>query len=93
MKRFPGSTRCHVEEHYGAWIVTFYRGREASNLLLQTDYDRASFAVSCGAVKAPHDWDGRPSKLPDPQEFYGLDCSTIEYCSDEYRDIADVVYK
>jgi hypothetical protein len=79
-----GFVPCSVETHYGAWLVTFDSGE---TLLLQTDWDQAAFAVSCGAIDAPEDWDGCPSKLgPDWASF---DPSTIDACPDDYRDTAE----
>lgn len=82
----PGCVPCEVEEHCTAWLVTFEDGR---TLLLQTDYDQASFAVACGVVDSTPDWDGRPSTLPEPEQFYSLDCTDITHCPDCYLDIAE----
>lgn len=89
MRRHPGMTHCSVEEHCSAWLVAFYTGSRKTTLLLQSDYDQAAFAAACGKIKAGRDWDGRPSTLPDPEEFYGLDVSSIEYCPLEYKDMAE----
>jgi hypothetical protein len=78
--------RCEVEYHHGAWLVAFQDG---TDLLLQSDYDQAAFAVACGAVDAPRNWDGQPSTLPYPQQFYDMDCSDIYACPDCYHDIAE----
>src|SRR5438034_164158 len=51
---------CTVQETCGAWLITFPDGR---TLLLTMDYDRAGFAVHCGAIHASVDWDGRPELL------------------------------
>jgi len=78
-----GMAACSVETHFSAWLVTFDTGE---TLLLQTDYDQAAFAVNCGAIDAPENWDGLPSKLgPDWDSF---DPSTIGACPDDYRDMA-----
>jgi hypothetical protein len=74
-----GTAACSVETHYGAWLVTFDTG---VTLLLQSDYDQAAFAVSCGAIKAPENWDGSPSKLGDGWALF--DPSIIEACPREY---------
>src|SRR5262249_36783349 len=66
---------CSVEAYLSAWLVTFDDG---STLLLQSDYDQAAFAVACGAIQAPPDWDGLPSKLG---EAWGdFDASSIVEC-------------
>ena len=82
----PGHVACDVEEHHSAWLVTFDDG---CTLLLQSDYDQAAFAVSCGAVESTPGWDGSPSKLPDPQAFYDLDCSSITSCLEDYQAAAE----
>lgn len=79
-----GMVACSVETHYGAWLVTFDTGE---TLLLQSDYDQAAFAVHCGAIEAPDGWDGLPSKLG--EDWIGFDPSTINYCPDEYLDVAE----
>lgn len=79
-----GFVACSVEEHCCAWLVTFDDG---STLLLQTDYDQAAFAVACGAVQAPADWDGLPSKLR--EAWTEFDASSIEQCPDCYLDVAE----
>lgn len=84
---FPGATRCHCSYHYSALLVTFYEGRRKSTLLLQTDYDQASFAVSCGLIKSERDWDGIPSKLG--QAWLDCNLEDIDYCPDEYRGMAE----
>ena len=80
-----GMVACSVETHYGAWLVTFDNG---STLLLQSDYDQAAFAVNCGAIQAPSDWDGAPSKLP-ADSWACFDPSNINYCPDDYLDVAE----
>jgi hypothetical protein len=79
-----GMVPCEVETHFGAWLVTFDGGE---TLLLQTDYDQAAFAVSCGAIQAPAEWDGLPSKLG--KDWACFDPSTIDGCPDEYLDVAE----
>lgn len=75
--------KCTVAYHHSAYLVTFPDG---NSLLLQSDWDQASFAVSCGLVKAPDNWDGRPSGLGKAWE----DCemSDITECPDEYYEQA-----
>ena len=79
-----GMVPCSVETHFSAWLVTF---DDSSTLLLQSDYDQAAFAVHCGVVKAPADWDGLPSKLG--EDWVSLDPSTICWCPDDYLDAAE----
>jgi hypothetical protein len=78
-----GMIACSVETHFCAWLVTFDNG---DTLLLQSDYDQAAFAVSCGAIEAPPDWDGLPSKLG--EDWACFDPSTICCCPDEYLGVA-----
>lgn len=54
---------------------------------LQTDYSKSAFAVDCGLVKAPDDWDGLPSKLPD--DWYDVDFESITECPYDYYDSAE----
>ena len=61
-------------------------GTEGNTDFSQTDYDQAAFAVSCGAVQAPEDWDGLPSKLG--EDWVCFDHSTINQCPDEYVTVA-----
>lgn len=79
-----GMVACTVETHFTAWLVTFDNG---ASLLLQTDWDQAAFAVACGAIDAPPDWDGCPSKLG--EAWADLDPSTIGECPDDYLDVAE----
>lgn len=81
-----GFVGCDVKTHFSAWHVTFNDG---TSLLLQTDYDQAAFAVACGLVKPPADWDGAPSKLGD--EWLDLDPSLITGCPRDYLDLAEAV--
>ena len=76
---------CSVISHYGSYIVEFDNGK---SILLQTDYDQASFAVSCGLIKAPRDWDGLPSKLG--QAWIDCDMTDIQQCPEEYLENAEV---
>jgi hypothetical protein len=79
----PGMVPCTVESHYCAWLVTF---DDRSSLLLQSDYDQAAFAVNCGAIEAPADWDGQPSRLGSAWVDFDLDAITA--CPDDYLDLA-----
>lgn len=80
-----GFIGCEVESHFSAWRVTLENG---ATILLQSDYDQAAFAVACGGVEAPEDWDGLPSKLGD--DWIKLDPSLISACPAEYRDLAEL---
>jgi len=79
-----GRVACTVEICLSAWLVTFDRG---GTLLLQSDYDRAAFAVGCGAIQAPYDWDGLPSKLG--EDWACFDPSTIHRCPADYLGMAE----
>lgn len=84
-----GFTRCDVCRESTTWLVTFRINQyKTRSFLIQTDFDQAAFAVACGKIQAPPDWDGCPSKLPDPQVFYYFDPSEIEFCPREYFDMA-----
>ena len=68
----------------GHLTVTFDNGK---SLYLQTDYDRAAFGIACGAIKAPANWDGQPSNLPD--KWWVVDWEDITSCSEEYEEQAE----
>ena len=76
-------TNCTVKTHFGSYLVDFGDGM---SLLLQTDYDQAAFAVSCGLIEAPDDWDGCPEKLG--QVWIDCDITDIEKCPLDYYDVA-----
>ena len=76
---------CSVTSHYCSYIVEFQDGR---SILLQTDYDQASFAVHSGYIVAPKDWDGCPSKLG--KAWIDFDMTDICQCPEDYLDIAEV---
>jgi len=77
--------KCSVEENnMGHLTVTFENGK---SIYLQSDYDRAAFAVQCGLVVAPDDWDGLPSNLPD--EWWEVDFEDITECLEDYETIAE----
>lgn len=72
--------KCEVERlSYGPWIVTFpdYPNKE---IFLQSDWDQASFANSCGLI---------PTDSPSSQEFIDCDPEDIIFCSDEYLNVAE----
>jgi len=82
-------TNCRVEQDkMGNLTVTFDSGKE---LFLQGDVDKANFAVDCDLIKAPHDWDGLPSNLPDV--WWDADFESIEKCLEEYEDMAQLPEK
>lgn len=74
---------CTVENHHSALLVTFEDG---SDMVLQSDYDQVAFCVDCGLIKAPSDWDGRPSTVP---EWVDCDPTDITECPDHYKEQAD----
>lgn len=71
--------KCKVEIYYTAWLVTFADG---STTLIQSDWNQAQFAVDCGAIKAPPNWDGIPSRLPGWDDFRP---EVIAKCPEEYK--------
>lgn len=73
-----------VENRMGHLTVTF---PSVKNMFLQSDYDRAAFGVSCGAIRADNDWDGRPSNLPD--KWWEIDWDNIASCPEEYENQAE----
>ena len=73
-----------VENRLGHLTVTFPNGK---SLYLQTDYDRAAFGVACGVVKAPENWDGQPSHLP--ENWWEIHWDNITNCSEEYEEQAE----
>ena len=80
-----GFIPCMVEEHFGAWLVTFDDGL---TLLLQSDCDQAAFAVNCAAITAPDSWGSTPSTLGD--DWLYLEPGDIGHCPDEYWELAEV---
>jgi hypothetical protein len=76
---------CEVSENRMGHLTVSFNGK---SLYLQTDYDRAAFVVACGAVKAPDNWDGQPSSLPD--KWWETDFeSVIDECPEEYEEQAE----
>ena len=82
--RSAGPSGCRVPGCSGGSSGVFSDG---STLLLQTDYDQAAFAVACGAIQAPDDWDGLPSKLGEC--WASFVASSIVECPDCYLDVAE----
>ena len=76
--------KCTVISHYGAYIVEFKDGK---TILLQSDSDKASFAVSSGLITAPDGWDGTPDKLG--KAWDNFDMETIAECPYDYYDVAE----
>lgn len=83
----PGNVFCTVEEIGGGQCVVTLT-ETGHSFPLSTDYDRAAFAVNCGAIKAPKDWEGLPSTLA---EWDKCDIADITECSDEYTGVAKAV--
>ena len=79
---------CSVDIELCAYIVTFdgVFGRPGKTILLQSDYDQAAFAVNCGLLKPPDDWDGCPSTLDGWED---ADLTDIDKCPEEYLDVAE----
>ena len=76
--------KCSVKSHYSAYIIEFEDGKSH---LIQSDYDQASFAVNCGLITAPNDWDGCPDKLG--KKWEDCDLEDIDECPEIYYDMAD----
>lgn len=72
---------CEVENYMGSLMVTFEDG---SSLLLQSDYEQASFCDSCGLFS--HETQGDSVHNPD---WPDCDPTSIWYCPDDYLDQAD----
>lgn len=72
------------EDRRGDITITYSDGK---TVFLQTDYGKAQFAVDCGAVKAPENWDGCPSKLPD--NWWEIEWDEITQIPGEYRELAE----
>ena len=71
---------CTVEENrMGHLTVTFENGK---SIYLQEEQRRAEFGVSCGLVKAPDNWDGQSSNLPD--SWWEKDFESITKCPSYY---------
>lgn len=79
----PGMIPCTVTYEHTSYNVQFENGK---SLFLQSDWDQAAFAVSCGLIKAPDNWDGVPSKLGKAWEDCEL--SDITACPDDYLEQA-----
>lgn len=72
--------KCNVSQNkMGHLTVSFDDGK---TFYLQSDYDIAQFAVDCGLVIAPKDWDGIPFNLP--EKWYDEDFESITECPDDY---------
>ena len=77
--------KCTIEENsMGHLTVSFENGK---SIYLQGESDRGQFAVQHGLVKAPDDWDGCPTKLPDG--WWDVDFEGITECMEDYERIAE----
>lgn len=76
--------KCKVVDLGYGYKVIFEDGK---TLLLQSDYDYIAFAVDCGQIPAPNDWDGCPSSLD--VDLLDYDLTDITECPEEYYDQAD----
>lgn len=73
---------CSVTTHCGSYLVTFKNG---SRLLLQDGCDQATFAVDCGFIDAPTNWNGAPSSLPG---WGDRELCDIRGCPGQYAELA-----
>lgn len=82
-KHRPGFIGCSVEHIGGGqYVVNLDSG---DSFPLHTDYDQWAFAVACGALKAPRDWDGSTP----PKGWEDFDMTDITSCPDAYANIAE----
>ena len=80
-----GMARCTViENKIGHLTISFSDG---TDFYLQTDYDIATFAFNCGLLKAPDNWTGTPSELPD--KWWEIDLESIAQCPVYYKAFAE----
>lgn len=70
---------CTVKEHHTALLVEFDDGK---SLLIQSDYEQADFAFSCGLFKN----DSMENWL---DNFGQYDLTDITECPEEYYDLAE----
>ena len=76
--------KCEVyQNRMGHLTVTFSDGK---SFYLQSDYDRAAFAVDCGLATAPDNWDGCSSSLPG--NWFDVAFDSITQCPDDYEQVA-----
>jgi hypothetical protein len=79
------SIKCEVEQdRTGHLTVTFEDGKD---IYLQSDYEIAQFAVDCGEVQTPDDWDGQPDNLP--ESWWEIEWEDITECPDYYKNNAE----
>jgi hypothetical protein len=69
-----------TENKMGHLTVVFLSGK---SLYIQSDYDKAAFSVDCEVIKAPENWDGQPSNLPD--DWWNIEWEDITKCPDYYE--------
>jgi hypothetical protein len=72
--------RCIVTAETQGYVVSF---RDQTSLLLQSDYEYVAFAVNCGLIPAPDDWDGDPRHLR--VKYWEYNISGIVRCPEEYH--------
>ena len=77
--------KCKVSYHYSALLIEFEDGK---SLLLQPDTDQSAFAVDCGLIAAPPDWDGLPSNLVG-ETWEQAELEAIEECPVVYYVMAE----
>ena len=66
-------------------LVEFEDGKSK---LIQSDFDQAAFAVDCGLIAAPPEWDGSPSDLVG-ETWEKAELTDITECPFVYYDIAE----
>jgi len=76
---------CEVkQDRMGNLTVTF---DDKTNIYIQSDWEKAEFGVESMAIKAPDDWDGQPSNLPD--EWWEAEWEDITECPEYYKNNAE----
>ena len=73
-----------TEDKMGNITITYGDGR---TVYLQTDFEKANFGVNCGMIKAPRNWNGIASELPD--NWWEIDWESIRKIPEYYRDFAE----
>ena len=79
---------CEVEWHHSALLVKFNCDKCGSpmSLLLLSNWTQVQFCVDTGFLKAPENWDGSPSSIPEWEDF---EPTEITGCPKEYFEQAD----
>ncbi len=75
---------CRVVSECCGYVISFRNGK---SILLQSDINYVSFAVNCGLIPAPNDWDGDPSKLN--VKYWEYCFTDIRKCPEEYMKLAE----